>query len=231
MAILKRFAAPGFWPVEKKTKKFVISPKPGPHAISKCIPAGLIIRDVLGYARNLRETKNVFNKGVVKIDKKTRNEPSFPVGLMDVFTIGNEHYRVLPSKKGLKLVKIEENEASIKLCRIENKRCIVGKKQLNLHDGRNILVDKDDYKTGDTLVIDLEKNAIKDVIRMKRGSLGMIVSGRNAGKLGKIGEIIITRGPQPNKVVMRIGDESYEISKNYVFVVGHEKPVIKLSDM
>jgi len=228
MAILKRFAAPNFWPIEKKTKKFVISPKPGPHRKSRCIPAGLLIRDILRYARNIKEVKSILNKGVVKIDGRVRNEVGFPVGLMDIFTIGDEHYRILPSKKGLKLHK--EDNSNIKLCRIENKTCISKKVQLNLHDGRNILVDKDDYKTGDTLIIDLEKNTIKDVIRMKKGSLGLIVSGRNAGKVGKIDEIITTRSPQPNKIIMKIDNESYEISKNYVFVVGHEKPVINLGE-
>lgn len=222
--------APKFWPVEKKTKKFVIAPKPGPHAKSECMPTGLIIRDVLRYSRNARETNALLRKSVVKVDQRVRNEPGFPVGLMDVFSIGNEHYRVLPSKKGLKLIKVNENEANTKLCRIEDKKCIAKNVQLNLHDGRNMIVDKDDYKTGDTLVIDLGKNAIKDVIRIKKGSLGMIVSGRNAGKLGKIDDIIITRSPQPNKVVIRIDDESYEISKDYVFVVGHDKPMINLGE-
>ena len=228
MAILKRFAAPKFWPIEKKTKKFVISPKPGPHKKSRCIPVGLLVRDILKYARNIKEAKAILNKRIVKVDGRVRNEVSFPVGLMDVFTIGDEHYRILPSKKGLKANK--EDNSNIKLCRIENKKCISKKVQLNLHDGRNILVDKDDYKTGDTLIIDLEKNAIKDVIRMKKGSLGLIVSGRNSGKIGKIDEIITTRSPQPNKIIMKIDNESYEISKNYIFVVGHEKPVINLGE-
>ncbi len=230
MTVLKRFAAPEFWPVEKKTKKFVIGPKPGPHAKSECIPTGLIIRDILKYSRNSRETSALLKKGIVKVDQRVRNEPGFPVGLMDIFSLGNEHYRIIPSKKGLKLSKIGENEANTKLCRIEDKKCIGKKVQLNLHDGRNMLVDKDDYKTGDTLVINLEKNAIKDVIRMKKGSLGMIVSGRNAGMLGKIDDIIITRSQQPNKVVMKIDDKPYEVSKDYVFVVGHDKPVINLGE-
>ncbi len=230
MPVMKRFTAPEFWPIETKTKKFVVSPSPGPHAKSRCIPTGLIIRDVLRYARNINEAKAMLHRGLIKVDGKTRREPNFPVGLMDVFTIGNESHRVLPAKKGLELVRIGGNEANVKLCRIENKRWVAKKLQINLHDGRNILADKDEYKTGDTLVLDLEKNKIKDVIRMKKGSVGLIISGKNSGKLGKIDDIVITRGPQPNKVVLRIGDKPYEISKNYVFVVGHEKPVISLSD-
>src|SRR3989338_2290008 len=110
MAVLKRFSAPRFWPIEKKTKKFVVAPKPGPHAKLRCIPMAVLIRDVLKYARSLNETKSILNKGSVKIDGHIRKDPSFPVGLMDIFTIGSEHYRILPGKKGLHISKIENKE-------------------------------------------------------------------------------------------------------------------------
>ncbi len=230
MAVMKRFAAPGFWPIEKKTKKFVVAPRPGPHAKEKCIPVALLIRDILNYARSLNETKTILNNGSVKIDGRVRKDPNFPVGLMDVFTIGDEQYRILPRGRGMQTVKIEKKEAGIKLCRIVNKNHVKKKTQLNLHDGKNMLVDKDEYKTGDTLVIDLEKNAIKDVIKMKKGSIGLVVSGKNAGKIGKIEDVIVTKSSQPNKVMMKIGSESYEILKNYVFVVGSDKPMINLGE-
>lgn len=228
MTVTKRLAAPKFWPIEKKTKKFVISPTPGPHAKSECIPTGLLLRDVLKYARTSKEAKSILNKRFVKIDGKVRKDIGFPVGLMDVFSIGNEHYRVLPSKKGLKLIAIEDSSISVKLCRIENKQCIGKKIQLNLHDGRNILVDKDDFNTGDTVVLDLGNNAVKNIIKMKKGSLGLIISGKNSGKIGNISEIITTKSPHPNKILMETDGRLYEVLKNYVFVVGHEKPVINL---
>jgi len=45
-----------------------------------------------------------------------------------------------------------KSDAEWKLCRIQNKTIVKGKKvQLNLHDGKNKLVEKDEYKTGDVL--------------------------------------------------------------------------------
>ena len=230
MAILKRFAAPKFWHIEKKTKKFVISPMSGPHAKLSCIPAGILVRDVLGHARNMNEIRAILRSGAFKVDGRIRREPGFPVGLMDVVTVGNEHYRILPGRKGLTLAKINSNEAGIKLCRIENKKYTAKKIQLNLHDGRNVLIEKDNYATGDTLVIELGKGAIRDVIKMKKGSAGLIISGKNAGRSGRIEGITITRSPQPNRIVMSIGGEAYEIAKDYVIVVGDEKPVINLPE-
>ncbi|MFC2143717.1 30S ribosomal protein S4e, partial [Candidatus Aenigmatarchaeota archaeon] len=37
---LKRLAAPRFWPIERKNKKYIISPKPGPFAKEDSIPLG-----------------------------------------------------------------------------------------------------------------------------------------------------------------------------------------------
>ena len=57
----------------------------------------------------------------------------------------------------LGLIFYEKIDAKWKLHRIENKTIVKGKKvQLNLHDGRNIIVGKDEYKSGDVLKITFE---------------------------------------------------------------------------
>src|SRR3989344_2156643 len=63
MSKLKRLASPKFWPIERKKKRYVVKPKPGPHSLEKSLPLGIIIRDVLHYAEN----KNV--EKVIKYDK------------------------------------------------------------------------------------------------------------------------------------------------------------------
>ncbi|MEM7819837.1 MAG: 30S ribosomal protein S4e [Candidatus Aenigmatarchaeota archaeon] len=230
MTIMKRTSAPIFWPIERKTKKFVISPKPGPHRKNECIPLGVIIRDVLHYAKNVKEVKKILNNRIVKVDGKIRKDIGFPVGLMDVLSIGNENFRLLPNKNGLYLQKIDEKETSIKLEKIINKTCIGKKIQLNLHDGKNILVENNNYKTGDTIVINLNDNSIKDVFRFEKGSIGLVIRGKRIGFVGRIDKINITKSPRPNEVVMLIGERKVTLPKDYVFIIGKEKPAIALGD-
>jgi len=229
--ITKRSTIPSFWPIAIKQKKYSISTSPGPHAKNFSFPLAIIVRDMMGYAENIREVKKILSEGHVTVDGKKRKDISFPVGLMDVISIGDKHFRVLPSKNGLYLNSIKENESEIKLLRVRNKTIVKGKTQLNLHDGKNIIVDKDVYKTGDVVVYDIKNNKIKDVIQIKRGALAMIIKGQNAGNIGRIEEIIIVRSSQPNKVVLKLDKGMLETRLDYIFLIGQEKPLISLGEM
>jgi small subunit ribosomal protein S4e len=226
---MKRLVAPKFWPIEKKTRKFVTEPRPGPHLKSKCIPIGLVLRDMLNYAQTVKEVKSILQSSTVKVDDRVIKDHCFPVGLMDVISVGSEYYRVLPGKKVLYLRKISKEEAKIKLSMIKNKSCVKGKLQLNLHDGKNIRAEKDNYKTGDVFVIDFEKG-IKDVLKFEKGAIVLITDGHNIGSVGKIEKIIVTKSTQPNQIKIKLEDKDVAIPKDYVFVVGKTKPVISLGD-
>lgn len=229
MSKLKRLAAPKFWPIERKGKKFVISPNLGPHKKEKCIPLGLILRDILKCAENMKEVKAILNKKIVKIDNRVRTDYRFPVGIFDVLSIDEDNYRVLPSKKGFCFLSIGKDEANIKLLRVENKRNVRGgKNQLNFNDGTNILVEKNGFKTGDTVIFDLNERKILDKLEYKRGSLAMIIGGKNIGKIGTIKDIVTIRGFQANKAIMKINGD-VEVPKKYIFVIGRDKPVIRIN--
>jgi len=226
---LKRFAAPRTWPIARKINQFVIALRPGTHPKSRSLPLAIVLRDILHCAQTVKEVRDILNKNLVKVDGKVRRDHRFPVGLMDVLSVGDEYYRILPDQKGLFLKRIDREEAKIKLSMIKNKSCLKGKIQLNLHDGKNIIVKKDDYKTGDVLVLDFE-NGIKEILKFEKGATALITGGHNIGSVGKIEKIIITKSPQPNQISLIFADKKVTIPKNYVFVVGKEKPVIELGD-
>lgn len=141
---LKRMPAPVFWPIHRKEFKWVVKPKPGPHPSTQALPLLLVVRDQMGLAKTRKEARAIIGKGHVEIDGKPRLEEKFPIGLMDILKIPstNKTYRVIPTlKKGLTLHGTKAEESKFKLCRIENKTTIKGGRiQLNLHDGRNILI-------------------------------------------------------------------------------------------
>jgi len=227
---MKRSMAPRFWKIERKTKKFAIRPRPGPHAKDMCIPVGIILRDILHYARTAKEAREILNRGLVKIDNKTRKEYGFPAGLMDVVSIQDEHYRILPNNYGLCLQKIDRNDSTFKLLKITNKKFVSGKVQLNFHDGKNLLLDKDNYKTNDVAVFDLEKNAIRKVIGFKKGSAVIVTGGNSIGSTGIIADINIRKSSMPNEVIVRIGNRKVPLPVHYVFVIGEEKPEIAFGE-
>jgi small subunit ribosomal protein S4e len=152
---------------------------------------------------------------------------------MDTLSIPKigKHFRVVPSVKGLHLIEISEKEAKEKLASVINKRVLKGKKvQLNLHDGKNVLVDKDSYKTGDSLLLELPSNKILDHMKMESGNFCLIIHGKNSGKLAKIKKIVVSRSREPNKIVGESGGKEFEVMKAHVIVVGKTKPLVKVGE-
>lgn len=224
---MKTSVAPKFWPIERKKRKFILKPT-GPHKKSMSIPIGVIIRDVLKMATTIKEVKSALNKGLVKINGVPVKKHNLAAGLMSTVTLGSENYRILPDKKGLFIHKISNEEAKLKISRIQNKTCIKGKVQLNLHDGSNMILDKNDYKTGDVLV--MEDKKIKQVLKFKKNATAIITGGNSRGSTGKIQDVVVTKSPQENLVIIKIDKEELSIPRKYIFVIGENTPVISLGE-
>lgn len=229
---MKRLNAPEFWPIGRKIKKFVVTPLPGTHPSREAIPLAILLRDILGYAENMKEVKQILNAGLVRVDNKIRKNTRFSVGLMDVVSLGDSRYRVMPSKKGLRILEIDKGEAGIKLKKIRNKTALKkGKIQLNFHDGTNFIIDNargKDYSTGDVAVFDLEIGKIKDVIKYESGTHVIITKGTRAGAYGKLEKKIVTKSPSPNIAEVLTEGEKLLLPADYIFPVGKDKPLVML---
>ena len=232
MAKLKRLLVPEFWKLPKKKYKFAVSPRAGPHKKFECIPLLVIVRDLLGVAETGKEAKSIIERGEILVDWKPRKDHAFPVGLMDTIAIPKikKYFRVLVGKKGLFLKEISEEESRKKICKIVNKTCVKkGKIQLNLHDGRNILVEKDVFKTGDSVLIELPSQKILDHAKLEEGSLALILKGENAGKICRVKGVIKRKSLIESSLVScEVEGKNLEIRKDYVMVLGKEKPMVEL---
>jgi small subunit ribosomal protein S4e len=219
----------------KKEKKWIVTPKPGPHKKFESIPLLIIVRDLLKLADTVKEVNRIIKNKEVLVDGKPRVDRKYPVGLFDVIHIPkiDKQYRVVPSRTGLKLIEVPKKEANLKLSRIRNKTMTKGGiLQLNLHDGKNILLDKKEekktYNTGDSLLLELPKQKILEHIKMEKEATAILTAGQNMGDIAKIKDIIMTRSREPNKVLCTKDEREFEAIIDYVFVVGKTKPVIKI---
>jgi len=240
---LKALAAPPFWPILRKEYKWVVKPSPGPHPIDRSIPLLLIVRNILGYAETAREARRLIAEGHFKVDGRVRRNYKYPVGLMDVIEIVDtgEYYRVIPvPTKVLGLIRIDRDEARFKLCRIENKTTVKGGHiQLNLHDGRNILIRVSDpkkpvedvYKTLGTVQVSIPEQRLLSYIPLREGVIAIISGGRNVGRVGRV--ISIQRGMRRFRSIVTLEDKygnRFQTSLDYVFPIGEDKPLIKLPE-
>jgi small subunit ribosomal protein S4e len=217
---------PKSWPVAVKKETFVIRPNPGPHPLKRCMPLQLVVRDVLGLVETAAEARQILNAGKVQVDKKTRKNKKFPVGLMDIIAISGtrKHYLVNVNKKGIFLDEIKADEADHKLCMITGKKTLKkGVEQLNLHDGRNLILDKDSkgkgYEVHDSITIILPSQKIVRHHKLEKGKHAFIFSGKNIGAKGTIKEIKKRKSmTEKSTVTIKSKDKDIETLLDYVFV-------------
>ncbi len=188
-----------------------------------------MVRDFLHLAETGKEAKSIIKKGEILVDGKPRKDHAYPVGLFDVVFIPklNECYRVVPTSYGLDLLKINKEESNLKICKILNKTTLKGgKTQLNLNDGKNIIVTEDVYKTNDSLLIELPSLKIVQHIPLEKGCTGIVVKGKNSGKVCVVDKVYKGEFRKPARVLCKIGEEKIETLLDYLIVLGKEKPLI-----
>lgn len=238
----KRLNTPKFVQIKRKHGKFFVNAISGPHPKRFCLPLIHIVRDMLKIVPTHREAKKLIGRGHFLVDGRVVRERNFPVGLMDVLSIPktNTHYRVLPdSHYGLILHEISEEEAGYKLCRINKKTTVKGGHiQLNLNDGRNILIHvkdpqstkEDTYKRMDVLKISVPEQEILDHYELTAEQMALIMDGTNIGQVGKIMKIQKRFGPNASTVAIEDEGEITETSYDYTFVIGKDQPEISLPE-
>ncbi len=228
---MRRLTVPRSWPIKRKAHQWITKPSPGAHSLEGSVPVTVVVRDLLKICNTAAEVKKILSNHDMLVDGKVVNDAKKGIGLMDVvsFPKSNSHYRMVVNVRGkLTLVAIPEEKAAWKLCRIDNKTTLPGgKTQLNLHDGRNVLVENDMYKTGDVLKLEVPSQKILGTYKMEQGSMALITSGSSVGRAEVIDEIIIRRLSSNNIVNFKNGSST---TRNHVFVIGNKMAEIELPE-
>ncbi|MGI6471626.1 MAG: 30S ribosomal protein S4e [Candidatus Methanomethylophilaceae archaeon] len=228
---MKRLAAPRAWPIKKKASVWIAKPSPGAHSVESAMPATVVLRDVIGVCDTAREAKRIIGNREVLVGGVPVKHPNTPIGLMDVVSIPkmDMHYRILLTDKGkLTALKIDADQSEWTLCRVEGKSIVKGGKfQIQLSGGRNVLSDKNDYKTGDTVKLNFAENKIMDHYALAEGATALIIEGNHAGKTATVLEYVTTVGSGANMVRFQSGTET--VKKN-VFIIGGSSAAITIPE-
>jgi len=228
---LKRQMAPLFWGITRKSKRFVITVRPGSHPKNNSIPTAVFLRDTLKIVSTLREAKSAIYGGKVSVDGVKRKSLHHSIGLMDVVELENipDVYRLVPQDgQVLKPLKIDQSEKTKKLSKVTSKTSIKdGKTQIGFHDGRSMISDTA-VNVGDSCLIEIPKQKILDVIKLEQGCQAIIIRGVNAGQVGTIDKIGEGTFSLPRRVLLALGERKIEIPTDMIMVVGKDKPVIQV---
>ena len=190
---LKSLSAPRTWKIKRKKEIYVTRPTPSGQKMDFVLPINIIFKDFLKHCKTSKEVRLILAEKTVTNDGVRIKEPHTALGLFSVLTIteANEHYRLTINKNGkLELKKIDKKEAEIIPCKIQNKK-VLGKDkvQINMSNGRNMLLKKNDYKTGDSIIITVPKQEVKEHITLDKGASIILTGGKHVGATGVIENI------------------------------------------
>ena len=208
---LSRIAAPKTWLIKRKGVKWIAKPNPGAHLSRQGMALSVVMRDMLNMAETTKEVKKIIHTKDVFVDKVKRKDEKCCVGLMDIieFPQSEQQVRILLDVKGrLCAIPVDQKENNTKLSRIEAKTKIRGGKiQLNMIDGRNIIVEKDTYAVGDTLQIGLPKQMIQAHFKLEKNKPIFLIGGKHSGTIAKLEDI------HDNRAVFKLGNKRFETLK------------------
>ena len=194
---MKRITAPRSWMLSKLGGTYTVRPSQGPHKRRDSLPLQIVLRDKLKLAFNGTECYKILRQkeGLVRVDKKIRREPKFPIGFMDCVEIPKCGYafRVMYDSKGrFKLVDVDvdKNEQNFKICRVVKKS--VGPNKLPYlvtHDGRTLRFVDENIGVHDSVKLNTNTGEIEESYKMVTGNMAMISHGNNRGRIGTVGNI------------------------------------------
>lgn len=222
MPWMKRISSPKWWPIERKTHKYVAVPR-GAHKIK--LPLLVVIRDVLKLGETAKEAKTIITSGKVFVDGKKRRDIRYGVGPMDLVNIPvmEKTWRAVP-RNGLTFIETSGEDAKMKVCKIRDKKILRGNKtQLNMLNGRNILTN-DNYSTNDSLILEMPSQKILDKILLKEGNLIIVTGGKYEGMISTIDEI----DNKNRRIWTQINSKKVEIPIKLTTVIGKDKPAVKI---
>jgi small subunit ribosomal protein S4e len=190
---LKRINAPKTWPINRKEHKFTTRPNAGGMIMELGLPVNLILKNMVNKSTTTKESRNLLKNHEVLVNGKKVWDFRKQVNFLDIISFPelNENYTLILTKKSrLALLPLDEKESSTRIVKIVNKTKIKkDRTQLNCLDGTNLIVKKDDYKTGQSLLIEIKTNKITGKLDLSQGSRVFLFKGRYIGNTGIIKNI------------------------------------------
>ena len=218
MAHLKRLVAPKTWGIKRKGIVFVT--RQNPRAKSEfTVPMTVVLRDMLRVVNNESEARKVLRERKIMVNGKVRLDRKFPVALFDIVEIPSigKKYQVTFTKLG-RLTLAEVHKAAHRLLRIDGKTKISGgKTQLNLFDGTNVLVPKDEYKVGDFVKVSIPDNKVSGKISAAEGSKILVIGGSHRGEVANIQSLHLGKTPKEVRLKNEAGE--FLTRFNYIHLI------------
>ena len=220
---IKSLNAPKAVHIHRKEDTWTVKTKAGAHNKESSVALGIVLRNFIGLAKNLKEAKMILGNGDVKVNGKIRKAYQFSVGVFDVISIQKQKafFRVLLDAKGRIILHDMKKDSNEKFSRVEKKKATKKGIQITTNDGLTIMDAK--ASVGDTLKITVPTGTVSEVYPLENGAPVYVIKGIHCSEQGKIVEIIPGRANRSKLVKIEQDGKEYSTTAQNVIVVGKNK--------
>jgi len=217
---IKRIVAPKTWPILRKTTTCISRPKPNGQKMEMTMPVVLVMREILGLVQTAAQAKKILRTTPVTVNGRRIYDTDSAVGFMDLLNVGGKNYRVLINEN--KVLTVTPAKEDVIIQKITGKTSLgKNKTQINCASGRNLIVAKDDYKVGDSIVFDKDGKVVGHHA-LDSGASVLLTGGSHIGKVCTVESIT------GHVIIISVGDEKLQTATTHAYVVGKGKPAITL---
>jgi len=224
----KRIALPRTWGIPRKSvdrvrNMFVTRPSAGKSHMTT-MAANTIIKELIKLVPTTREVKSILRTKHVLVNGNRIRDEKFPIGLFDVieFQELGRQFRVILSPVGkLAVLEIDAKEKSTHVRQVLGKTLLKkGTLQLHLSGSNNLLLDKNAYSIGDSLLFTDGK--VSKTFTPTAGNCVLLIAGRHRGSIGTIVEV------KDQAIFLDVQGSQIQTLKKYAYIVGDKKPAIAI---
>jgi len=209
----KRLTISKLWPIPRKGNTFIAVANNNKNT---GIPVIIAMRDILGHVQTKKELKKIILEGKVEVNGHKIKDERYSLLLYDILGLPGlkKYYRVsLSPLRKIAFEEANEKDAGIKISKVISKKTLSkGTIQINLRDGRNLLV-KDKIDVGNSVIINLKDKKIEKVLPIKEKSEVLVIKGKHLGNKGKIISI------EDKNVNVSFNDGEYNLNIDSIMVL------------
>jgi len=209
---LKRNKMAKTWPLPRKGTKYLVRTS---HNLKNSVPLLIVLRDMLNVVKTRKEAKKILMLGNIKINHNVVREEKAPLSLFDILDVGGKTFKIVFKNKKFSLDEVEGKDTEEKIVRVNGKKVLKkGKLQVNLNDGRSYLTNEK-INVGDSVVIDLKENKIKEILPLKSNSKIMFLIGKHSGEQGLVEKI----DEEKKTISVKLEDKKIDSRKKSLMVI------------
>jgi len=223
----KALSAPKAMFIKRKTKYWAVRAKAGPHKRDAAVPLGIVLRDYMMIAQNLKEAKYLLNNDEVKVNGVARRDYQFPVGIFDTVDIAkqNSFNRMVLDKRGRLVLKALKKASTQKVCKVAHKHVVAKGIQITTDDGRTIIGTY--AKIGDGLLVKIPEGKVEKVLPLKEGAMIYITKGVHCSQKAKVKGFVEGTLKRAKLVKFEMKGKEYETTADSVVVIGEGSEAIE----